>query len=386
MKKFFKKTEGFTLVELIVVIAILGILAGVGTVGYSGYIKKAQTAADNQLLAAVNQAFAAACIENGVDHSSITSASIVWNSTNDKAVSGVDVADTIAKDDAIEAAFAKYFVGNESNEFKTTDKNKGLAFSRGVFMLPGEGRTLSYNGYDFVVSEAAIQAIQNSTYGKTIGAQKLLGQVSDVADLAYQSILGNDEGVLGQIVLDPTYFGNLATSLGMTSTELEEYLETQDDGGMQFMANSLVLSVAQSTAGKSSSDVADKITATTFVSELGGRLNDSATAQDALADAALAYGVYTSYVYAKGSAEEQAALSNITDFTSLKSALNVMQSTEFQTYLDSAEGQADLNAYLSSMDVISSTTGTPDATKAVLENGFSDSDLETLLNGIMTGN
>lgn len=56
MKKFFKKTEGFTLVELIVVIAILGILAGVGTVGYSGYIKKANMAADQQLLSDVEQA------------------------------------------------------------------------------------------------------------------------------------------------------------------------------------------------------------------------------------------------------------------------------------------------------------------------------------------
>ena len=53
MKKFFKKTEGFTLVELIVVIAILGILAGVGTVGYSGYIKKANMAADQQLASGV---------------------------------------------------------------------------------------------------------------------------------------------------------------------------------------------------------------------------------------------------------------------------------------------------------------------------------------------
>jgi len=49
MRKFWKKTEGFTLVELIVVIAILGILAGVGTVGYSGYIKKANMAADETL-------------------------------------------------------------------------------------------------------------------------------------------------------------------------------------------------------------------------------------------------------------------------------------------------------------------------------------------------
>jgi len=56
MKKFWKKTEGFTLVELIVVIAILGILAGVGTVGYSGYIKKANMAADQQLVSQVKNA------------------------------------------------------------------------------------------------------------------------------------------------------------------------------------------------------------------------------------------------------------------------------------------------------------------------------------------
>ena len=50
MKKFWKKTEGFTLVELVVVIAILGILAGVGTVGYSGYVKKANMAADQTMI------------------------------------------------------------------------------------------------------------------------------------------------------------------------------------------------------------------------------------------------------------------------------------------------------------------------------------------------
>lgn len=56
MKRFWKKTEGFTLVELIVVIAILGILAGVGTVGYSGYVKKANMAADKTLASEVANA------------------------------------------------------------------------------------------------------------------------------------------------------------------------------------------------------------------------------------------------------------------------------------------------------------------------------------------
>ena len=41
-----KRKSGFTLVELIVVIAILAILAGIAIPVYSGYIKKANEAAD----------------------------------------------------------------------------------------------------------------------------------------------------------------------------------------------------------------------------------------------------------------------------------------------------------------------------------------------------
>ena len=52
----FKKNGGFTLVELIVVIAILAILAGVAVPAYSGYIAKAEQAADLQTLSAVNTA------------------------------------------------------------------------------------------------------------------------------------------------------------------------------------------------------------------------------------------------------------------------------------------------------------------------------------------
>lgn len=64
-----KKTSGFTLVELIVVIAILAILAGIAIPVYSGYIAKAQEAADMQILDSVKTAAAFVTVDADPNHS-----------------------------------------------------------------------------------------------------------------------------------------------------------------------------------------------------------------------------------------------------------------------------------------------------------------------------
>lgn len=67
LKRFFsmnRQNGGFTLVELIVVIAILAILAGIGIPAYSGYITKANKGVDEQLLSEVTHALQLYYYEN----------------------------------------------------------------------------------------------------------------------------------------------------------------------------------------------------------------------------------------------------------------------------------------------------------------------------------
>ena len=163
MSKFFNRNwkAGFTLVELIVVIAILAILAGIAIPVYSGYIKKANEAADNQLLAAVNTAFGAACLENGFNAKDVTSAKL----DGDKNITGVkDVsvpadkiflsADTVSDGfallgarpaqlgsfdaDKFQASFLKYFGENKNTELKSVTV-ADIEFSGGVFGIKGSG-------------------------------------------------------------------------------------------------------------------------------------------------------------------------------------------------------------------------------------------------------
>ena len=366
------KNKGFSLVELIVVIAIMAILVGVAVPVYTSYIGKANAAKDEQLLGEINSAFMVAAVAEGV-----TDFTFAGEPENNKP------AITVAEDGTIDIENMKPdYLADAMVEILGTDLEfsviDGIWYNPNLRCFVESKMTFTFDGKEITVNAEDVAILSGDNAFSNRGSEALLDDVSVLENLL-QTGIGED--VLTSVKQSDAFLWAIGGYAGLVQGAEEtddEYLDRVAGYVFNSENEDEVYSAQIMFAAIQAANITDTqlnalftdgtVTSNIEVKNDAGETDYNAT----MANAALAYGMYTAYVQQYPNAE------NADNFTL---AIN---SPEFATYYASAQGQADLEAYMAAMNMISDNTDNPEVTNSIMTNGIAGNQaLEELMKEIM---
>lgn len=384
-------SAGFTLVELVVVIAIIGILAGIGTVGYGGYIKRTNEGLDETLYRNILYAGEIGKYQNPGVTGSVT---VTKDMSFCMSRNGVSTDGSSLNRENMEI-ISQWMTNAFGEGWEDTVKYRSDKYAN-------EFQTIYLPAIDITLTDKQKELLDDFRKSNLDGKEEKLANVCTGVSKEFADWINSDDKEVLKALVSDTEMGEILAKLNVSS--LDALLNSEDEATKMKFANELVLHVASKAESMNKPE-----TLTAYLNKLKGDGtnvkgpaflgSDSGNVKNTSAEKlALALGVTVSYAnsdYASKEVKEAYAAAtaggkvNHTQLFAIMENLGKTDSEEnkaerenYTKYLnDKNKGaEADMKAYLSALQIIHDYNGEFDVSSS---NAFNDDRTLALLQGIL---